>query len=63
MSPDVGRAFGTVITVGAGVIALDMVSRFGETTRKDKRETYTPAFTLKNMPSRQFSFKPIKWRL
>lgn len=60
---DPSRAFGTVITVGAGVIALDMVSRFGETARKVKSKPYTPAFTLKNMPSTHFDIKPIRWKL
>lgn len=60
---DVGRAFGTVITVGASVVALDMVSRLGKTTRKDKNNTLHPTFTRKSYVPKHFDIKPIKWKL
>ena len=60
---DTSRAFGTVLTVGAGVIALNMVSRLGETVMKDKSKPYSPMYKHRSYVPMSFDIKPLKWKL
>jgi len=63
IKPDIGSAFGTVITVGAGVVALKMVSSIGEDVRRHKSTMKHPTYTRKSYVPKQYSFKPLKWKL
>ena len=63
MSFDTGRAFGTVITVGAGVVALKMVSSLEKNVRNTKSKPYHPTFTRKSYGPKQYGIKPMKWKL
>ena len=61
--PDVSGAFGTVITVGAGVVALRMVSSLGENVRQVKNKPQLPTFARKSYVPKQIGLKPIRWKL
>ena len=69
MSIDFGPA-SKGIGVGMGMIGMGIGLKFMSDTvknmempRSSKSKPYTPLYTEKNTTSKQYSFKPLKWKL
>ena len=63
IDPGISRGFGTVLTIGAGVIALDMLRHLEKPHQTYKRKPQLPTFAHKSYVPKQISFKPMRWRL
>ncbi len=63
IDPGISRGFGTVLTIGAGVIALDMMRHLEKPRQTYKSKPYHPTFRMKNTFPKQYGIKPMKWKL
>ena len=61
--PDISGSFGTVLTVGAGIVAINMVRHMERPPRTYKSKPKPPAFGGKNYPYKPYSIKPMNWKL